>query len=63
MPSRITSAQNIRKGSCFLRVCTALALVTAGAGGVERAQAQKPVLLRDPSVSQVQIAFRYFRRS
>ena len=59
MPKQVTSVQRIGKASCFLRACTALALVTAGAGNVERAQAQKPVLLRDPSVSLGQIAFSY----
>ena len=59
MPSQVTSAQNLKKAVCFLRVCTALALATAGAGGGERAQVQKPLLLRDPSISKTQIAFAF----
>ena len=59
MTNQVTGVQSVGNASCFLRACAALVLVTAGAAGVERAQAQKPVLLRDPSVSQVQIAFSY----
>jgi tricorn protease len=41
------------------RTCALLALLIAGASNVVRAQAQKPLLLRDPSVSKTQIAFSY----
>src|SRR6267378_1922186 len=44
---------------CLLRACAWLALLMAGASGVVRAQARKPLLLRDPSVSKTQIAFSY----
>ena len=43
----------------LLRACTCLTLLIAHAEGAVRAQSQKPVLLRDPTLSRSQIAFRY----
>ena len=43
----------------LLRVCALLALFIAGVSSVASAQARKPLLLRDPSVSKTQIAFSY----
>jgi tricorn protease len=44
---------------CFLQACASLALLITCPFGVMRAQGQKPLLLRDPSVSKRQIAFSY----
>ena len=43
----------------FLRLVTLLALIIGPASGVANAQAQKPQLLRDPTISKTQIAFSY----
>lgn len=59
MPNKIMSAEGAGKAGCFLRACASLVLVAACASGVVSAQAHKPLLLRDPSVSQTQIAFSY----
>lgn len=53
------NAKRMRKMRCLLRTCALLALLIAGASGEVRAQARKPLLLRDPSVSKTQIAFSY----
>src|ERR1700739_4733740 len=58
MPNRGTNMQSGVKAGYFWGVCVAIMLVVA-AGGIEGAQAQKPLLLRDPSVSRDQIAFSY----
>jgi len=42
-----------------MRACAFLALFIVGASGVASAQTQKPLLLRDPSVSATQITFSY----
>ncbi len=49
-------ARNTRKR---LSVCALLALILTGAASAAYAQSQKPLLLRDPSVSKTQIAFSY----
>src|SRR6267378_2208297 len=54
-----TNAKRMRKMRGLLRTCALLALLIAGASGEVRAQARKPLLLRDPSVSKTQIAFSY----
>src|SRR5262245_16994994 len=54
-----TSVQRARKMRCFLQVCAWLAMLVAYPFGEVCAQAQKPLLLRDPSVSKTQIAFTY----
>jgi len=59
MLNTVTGVHGVRKAGCFLRVCAVLLLANGGASGVASAQAQKPLLLRDPSVSQTQIAFSY----
>ncbi|MGC0778240.1 MAG: hypothetical protein WCD68_13615, partial [Candidatus Acidiferrum sp.] len=43
----------------LLRACAFLGLLFASVSGVASAQARKPLLLRDPSVSKTQIAFSY----
>jgi len=53
------SAKPVMKTRHLLRACALLALLIAGAPGDVRAQARKPLLLRDPSVSKTQIAFSY----
>ncbi|HXW93063.1 MAG TPA: PDZ domain-containing protein [Terriglobales bacterium] len=55
MLNNVTSTQFVQQAGCFLLVCTVFLLAT----GTATAQAQKPLLLRDPSVSQTQIAFSY----
>ena len=50
---------SVNKTRRLLRTCAAMALFVAGALGPVRAQAQKPLLLRDPSISKTQIAFSY----
>src|SRR5712691_5877161 len=59
MHANQTNAQRVRKTRRLLRACASLALLIAGASGDVRAQARKPLLLRDPSVSKTQIAFSY----
>src|SRR5882762_11474435 len=54
-----TSVQSAGKMRCFLQACASLALLIACPCGVMRAQGQKPLLLRNPSVSNRQIAFSY----
>ena len=54
--ARVRRARKMRR---FLQVCASLALLIACPFGEMRAQAQKPLLLRDPSVSKSQIAFSY----
>src|SRR2546422_6997668 len=54
-----TNTKRMRKMRGLLRTCALLALLIAGASGEVRAQARKPLLLRDPSVSKTQIAFSY----
>jgi tricorn protease len=51
--------KRVRETRCLFRTCIALVLLIAGVSGVVRAQARKPLLLRDPSVSKTQIAFSY----
>jgi tricorn protease len=51
--------KRVRETRCSLRTCFSLVLLIACASGVVRAQARKPLLLRDPSVSKTQIAFSY----
>src|SRR6266852_5969152 len=53
------SVKRVKKTRRLLRACASLALLIAGASGDVRAQARKPLLLRDPSVSKTQIAFSY----
>src|SRR2546422_11588342 len=53
------SAKPVMKTRHLLRACASLALLIAGASGDVGAQARKPLLLRDPSVSKTQIAFSY----
>src|SRR5271157_714114 len=43
----------------LLCAVTLLALIIGAASGIASAQAQKPLLLRDPSISKTQIAFSY----
>ena len=59
MLNTVRGGQGVRKAGCFLRVCGAVLLAHGAAIGVANAQAQKPLLLRDPSVGQTQIAFSY----
>ena len=59
MQNKETSVQSVKKTWCFLRLCALVALLVAGASGGVRAQAQKSLLLRDPSISKTQIAFSY----
>src|SRR5713226_7701518 len=53
------SVKRVKKTRRLLRACASLALLIAGASGDVRAQARKPLLLRDPSVSKTQIAFSF----
>jgi len=50
---------SVKRTRRLLRVCAAMALFGAVASGPARAEAQKPLLLRDPSISKTQIAFSY----
>lgn len=59
MRNNETSVQGVAKPQYFLRTCASLALSVASALGVAHAEAQKPLLLRDPSVSKTQVAFSY----
>ena len=60
MQNERTRLAGIRRTLCLLRVCAWLALFMTGVMSVlMQAQAQKPLLLRDPSVSKTQIAFSY----
>ena len=55
-PTKVKSPRSARQ---HLSVCALLALILAGAAGLAHAQSQKPLLLRDPSVSKTQVAFSY----
>ncbi|HKI12613.1 MAG TPA: PDZ domain-containing protein [Candidatus Acidoferrum sp.] len=59
MESNRTAKNRVWETRALLRACAFLALLFAGMSGVARAQARKPLLLRDPSVSKTQIAFSY----
>jgi tricorn protease len=52
---RQAASQTLR----FLRACASLAVFLVCTSVTARAQSQKPMLLRDPSVSKTQIAFSY----
>ena len=51
--------QRVPRTRSFLGMCALLALLIVSPAGETRAQAQKPLLLRDPSISKTQIAFSY----
>jgi tricorn protease len=53
------SVRRPKKTRHLLRACASLAVLIAAAAGGARAQARKPLLLRDPSVCETQIAFNY----
>ncbi len=55
MLKNVAGLQPIKKAACFLLVY----MVVLPASSVVGAQTQKPVLLRDPSVSHLQIAFSF----
>ncbi len=59
MQNKQWSVQRVPITRSFLRTCALLALLIASPPDVTRAQAQKPLLLRDPSISKTQIAFSY----
>src|SRR6267143_1016301 len=59
MENKHTGAKRIKETWCPLWTCVSLALFVVCASGVMCAQALKPLLLRDPSVSKTQIAFSY----
>src|SRR5260370_20470211 len=59
MENKKTSVKCIRNTRRLLRACVSLALFIMGASVEVWAQARKPLLLRDPSVSKTQIAFSY----
>ncbi len=59
MENNQTGRKRVWKTSRYLWACTSLVLFVVAASGVAHAQASKPLLLRDPSVSQTQIAFSY----
>jgi len=59
MQDKAGTRQALGKIPRFLRACASWAALTACTFGTARAQSQKPLLLRDPSVSKTQIAFSY----
>src|SRR5260370_7577084 len=59
MQNQRTKVKSLRSARQHLPVCALLALILAGAASLADAQSQKPLLLRDPSVSKTQIAFSY----
>jgi tricorn protease len=59
MQNQPTKVKSLRTARQHLPVCALLALILAGAASMAHAQAQRPLLLRDPSLSKTQIAFSY----
>lgn len=57
MPNEGINAKSGRETGYLWKTCAALVLVVTAS--VATAQAQKPLLLRDPSVSQTQVTFSY----
>src|SRR5260370_39685204 len=59
MQDKLWRMKRVSKTRSFLRSCASLALLIASPPTITRAQAQKPLLLRDHSISKTQIAFSY----
>ncbi len=59
MQKKRTSLKHAKKTWFLKRACAAVALLMAGTSSMMRAQAQSPLLLRDPSVSKTQVAFSF----
>jgi len=59
MSNKPTSVNFLWKAGELLQLCAWLILLILTVAGGSRAQAQKPLLLRDPSISKTQIALSY----
>ena len=59
MPKQVANPQRAQRSRCLSRVGMLVVLIAVTVSGLARAQAQKLLLLRDPSVSATQIAFSF----
>src|SRR5258706_10316674 len=59
MQDKDRSVRRTRKMRRFLRMCGSFVMLIVCPSGAVRAQGQKPLLLRDPSISNAEIAFSY----
>jgi len=59
MQDKDRSVRRARKMRRFLRMCGSFVMLIACPSGAVLAQGQKPLLLRDPSISKSEIAFSY----